>query len=301
MSLRALRRTDPSPSAVSVSVAYPGPAGSHTASAAAALFPSARLVPLAGFRAVADAVIVDGRRARRAADRELARRRRSPRRTTCSTSARSRSSPRRCCRSATAWPARRAIALEDDPRSCARTRRRSTSAATCSRGMPQASPFAVADDRRGRAAGGRGRRSDRRSRSSSPEAVVALRPDACSPTTSATSTAFTRFVSIAPLHAHRRRRANGAHGVLVRDAAPAGRAPRGDRAVRARRARSRSGSSRGRCRRRRGSTASTPSSPGIRSTRRCGVALRELEAVTRELRVVGVYEGHEERSDDAPP
>jgi prephenate dehydratase len=38
------------------SVAYPGPAGSHTASAAAALFPSARLVPLAGFRAVADAV-----------------------------------------------------------------------------------------------------------------------------------------------------------------------------------------------------------------------------------------------------
>jgi prephenate dehydratase len=41
---------------VSVSVAYPGPVGSHTASAAAALFPSARLVPLAGFRAVADAV-----------------------------------------------------------------------------------------------------------------------------------------------------------------------------------------------------------------------------------------------------
>jgi prephenate dehydratase len=41
---------------VSVSVAYPGPAGSHTASAAAALFPSARLVPLAGFRAVAEAV-----------------------------------------------------------------------------------------------------------------------------------------------------------------------------------------------------------------------------------------------------
>jgi len=38
------------------SVAYPGPPGSHTASAAAALFPSARLVPLAGFRAVADAV-----------------------------------------------------------------------------------------------------------------------------------------------------------------------------------------------------------------------------------------------------
>ena len=41
---------------MSVSVAYPGPVGSHTASAAAALFPSAQLVPLAGFRAVADAV-----------------------------------------------------------------------------------------------------------------------------------------------------------------------------------------------------------------------------------------------------
>lgn len=41
---------------MSVSVAYPGPVGSHTASAAAALFPSAQLVPVAGFRAVADAV-----------------------------------------------------------------------------------------------------------------------------------------------------------------------------------------------------------------------------------------------------
>ena len=44
------------PEVVSESVAYPGPVGSHTASAAAALFPSAELVPLAGFRAVADAV-----------------------------------------------------------------------------------------------------------------------------------------------------------------------------------------------------------------------------------------------------
>jgi len=39
-----------------MSVAFPGPAGTHTASAAEALFPSARLVPLHGFRAVADAV-----------------------------------------------------------------------------------------------------------------------------------------------------------------------------------------------------------------------------------------------------
>jgi prephenate dehydratase len=54
--LLALRSTDPSPSEVGVPVAYPGPAGSHTAAAAAALFPSARLVPVYGFRAVADAV-----------------------------------------------------------------------------------------------------------------------------------------------------------------------------------------------------------------------------------------------------
>jgi chorismate mutase/prephenate dehydratase len=41
---------------VSVPVAYPGPAGTHTAAAAAALFPSARLLAVPGFRAVADAV-----------------------------------------------------------------------------------------------------------------------------------------------------------------------------------------------------------------------------------------------------
>jgi prephenate dehydratase len=41
---------------MSAKVAFPGPAGTHTAAAAAALFPSARLVPLGGFRAVADAV-----------------------------------------------------------------------------------------------------------------------------------------------------------------------------------------------------------------------------------------------------
>jgi prephenate dehydratase len=46
------RLTVPSPSVV-----YPGPAGSHTAAAAAALFPSAELEPLASFRAVADAVV----------------------------------------------------------------------------------------------------------------------------------------------------------------------------------------------------------------------------------------------------
>jgi prephenate dehydratase len=38
-------------------VAYPGPPGTHTAAAAAALFPSASHVPLGGFRAVAEAVV----------------------------------------------------------------------------------------------------------------------------------------------------------------------------------------------------------------------------------------------------
>ena len=38
------------------SIVYPGPEGSHTAAAALSLHPSASLVPLAGFRAVADAV-----------------------------------------------------------------------------------------------------------------------------------------------------------------------------------------------------------------------------------------------------
>jgi len=42
---------------VSPNVAYPGPAGSHTSAAAAALFPAETLVPLQGFRAVADAVV----------------------------------------------------------------------------------------------------------------------------------------------------------------------------------------------------------------------------------------------------
>jgi prephenate dehydratase len=38
-------------------VAYPGPPGSHTAAAAATLFPLEQLVPVGGFRAVADAVV----------------------------------------------------------------------------------------------------------------------------------------------------------------------------------------------------------------------------------------------------
>jgi prephenate dehydratase len=42
---------------VSPNIAYPGPAGTHTSAAAATLFPSDTLLPLAGFRAVADAVV----------------------------------------------------------------------------------------------------------------------------------------------------------------------------------------------------------------------------------------------------
>jgi chorismate mutase/prephenate dehydratase len=42
---------------MSPNVAYPGPAGSHTSAAAATLFPADTLLPLQGFRAVADAVV----------------------------------------------------------------------------------------------------------------------------------------------------------------------------------------------------------------------------------------------------
>ncbi len=42
---------------MSPNVAYPGPVGSHTSAAAARLFPADTLVPLPGFRAVADAVV----------------------------------------------------------------------------------------------------------------------------------------------------------------------------------------------------------------------------------------------------
>ena len=42
---------------MSPNVAYPGPVGTHTSAAAATLFPTDTLVPLVGFRAVADAVV----------------------------------------------------------------------------------------------------------------------------------------------------------------------------------------------------------------------------------------------------
>jgi prephenate dehydratase len=42
---------------MSPNVAYPGPVGTHTSAAAATLFPLDTLVPLTGFRAVADAVV----------------------------------------------------------------------------------------------------------------------------------------------------------------------------------------------------------------------------------------------------
>jgi prephenate dehydratase len=50
------RRRTTAPSPWAGSVAYPGPTGTHTAAAAAALFPSASLQPLRSFRAVAEAV-----------------------------------------------------------------------------------------------------------------------------------------------------------------------------------------------------------------------------------------------------
>jgi prephenate dehydratase len=49
-------RTVPSPPVDRAAVAYPGPPGSHTAAAAAALFPSAELRPVPSFRDVAESV-----------------------------------------------------------------------------------------------------------------------------------------------------------------------------------------------------------------------------------------------------
>ena len=51
-----MRATRSASAPVSSSVAYPGPAGSHSGAAAAALHPTAELHALGGFRAVADAV-----------------------------------------------------------------------------------------------------------------------------------------------------------------------------------------------------------------------------------------------------
>lgn len=55
--MRALRARGAAEAAVTPPVAYPGPPGTHTAAAAAALFPAESLLPLSGFRAVADAVV----------------------------------------------------------------------------------------------------------------------------------------------------------------------------------------------------------------------------------------------------
>ena len=71
----------------------PGPPGSHSGAAAAVLVPDAsRSIGLPSFSAVIAAAASAEVEARRAADRELARRARSRRRTTCSTRRRSRSS-----------------------------------------------------------------------------------------------------------------------------------------------------------------------------------------------------------------
>ena len=277
-----------SPSAVSVSVAYPGPAGSHTASAAAALFPSAQLVPLAGFRAVADAVasmdamhgvlpIESSLVGAVAETHDLLYERRS------------RSSPRPCCRSSTAWRRRRRSRWRSPGRALAPDGARPvprlaradagsgafpvpTTAEAAQQAAEDGDPthVAIVSPRGGRSLRADGAR--RRHR----------RPPA-----------FTRFVSVAPYTALDRPRENCAHGVLVRHRAPPGALMR--RSSRSRASASTScGSSHGRCPRRRGSTASTPSSRGIRSNRQCGKHCAEVKAVTRELRVVGVYEGHEE-------
>ena len=248
---------------------YPGPVGSHTASAAAALFPSARLVPLAGFRAVADAVTsMDAAHGVLPIESSLA----GPVAEThdllyeraLSIVAETVLPIRHCL----AGPAD--VALED-----VRVVRSHPTALDQCRDLLARMPQATASRRRRRPRRRRRRprtATRRTSRSSSAEAVVAVRPDGARrrrrrPHRRSRASSRSRRITRARRPA---RCARTAFSFVTR--APAGRAARGDRAVRARRARSRCGSSRGRCRRRRGSTASTPSSRGIRSIRRCGSA-----------------------------
>ena len=176
-------------------VAYPGREGAHSAAACDRLFPAARLVA---------AALVPGRRrgghlaatARTACSRSRARSSgRSTRRTTSSTTRRSRSSPRRSCRSATA--------SSGPPRS------RSTTSARSAR-----TPVALDQCRKLLASmPGRRRSSPPRPGTPPPQSPSsAIRPSSrsraparrgCtrsswSPTTSATTPAYTRFAALAP-------------------------------------------------------------------------------------------------------
>ena len=184
------------------SVAYPGPAGSHTASAAAALFPSARLVPLAGFRAVADAVTaMDAVHGVLPIESSLVGAGRGDARPAL----RARALDRRGDGAADPPLPRRpgAVRARGRSASCARTRRRSTSAATCSRACRRRRRSRSATTAEAAQQVGRGRRPDAtwrssRRRRSSLYGLTVLADDI------GDHPAFTRFVSIAPLHAHRR-------------------------------------------------------------------------------------------------
>ena len=235
---------------------------------------------------------LDGRRARRAPDRELPRR---AGRGDARSALRTRALDRRRDRAADPpLPGRRrSRSRSRTSASCARTRRRSTSAATCSRRMPDATRIPVPTTAEAAQPGGRGRRCRRMWRSSSPEAVVlyglTLLADDIGDHTALHSLRLDR-----PLHRARRPARHGADGVLVRDAATSqARSMR-----RSSRSRASASISQRLVSRPQPATpwkyrfdavvAGHPLEPTVRQ------ALREVKAVTRELRVVGVYEGHEE-------
>ena len=171
---------------MSENVAYPGPPGSHSSAAAAALFPSETLVPLVGFRAVADAVTQldvghgvlpiesslagpGGRDARPPARPRLCR-----------------SSPRRCCRSATASRRRRPFRSTRSASCCSHPSALEQCRRLLDRHAARRRSLPAATTARGGAGSGRGRRSDRggdrRRRGAS-----LLRADRARTTTSATS------------------------------------------------------------------------------------------------------------------
>ena len=215
-----------------LTVGYPGRDGAHSAAACDRLFPGgAELVPAAELQCRRRGCSVRSGRIRRPADRELARgagRRdaRPPVRLAARDHAR-----RRCCRSATASSAPPRHELEDirvvHSHPVALDQCRQLLA-----GMPWATAIAAATtaDAAAQVAehGDPAEVAIASERAATLHGLTVIADDVGDH-----PEAYTRFVSIATLHAARRERRTLADRLLVRHRSPAGRAPPRDRAVRA--------------------------------------------------------------------
>ena len=245
-------------------VAYPGPPGSHTASAAAALHPAEQLVPLAGFRAVADAVVsaevghgvlpIESSLAGPVAETHDLLYERA-----LSIVGETVLPIRHCLAASAAVPLDEIRVVRSHPTAFDQCR-------DLLARLPQASVIAASTTADAGAAGGRGRRPDRGG-DRQPRGGRDLRADGARRRRQRQSGVHALRVDRA-VHAHRpgaRRRARRSRSRPI-----TGRVRCSRRSSRSRARGSIScASCRGRCRRRRGSTASTRSSSGIRSTRRC--------------------------------